>query len=293
MWDQMIHDMFADNHAADPFMSSVRDLMSIFSQTTNSGKAMKNGIGAAFTYILHQAQGAILPIKHGLQRIVLASLLVAIQVKKHWSLVKPVLRGVAITALVVAGSLAAIAAVIGLGVVAVALLQAGFASLTETIGEWSGAATKAGGDFVMGFVNGIRNAVGSVVDATKEVGKSAWNGLATFLHLRSPSRLMFKAGGYTSEGFAGGIRAGAPRVASAAREMGSAAAQSVSAPIRASDYRRPQEKPSQGGGQGAGLTIQGGVKITIQAPAGVTHALELTEAAVVALFERLALQQGT
>ena len=40
-----------------------------------------------------------------------------------------------------------------------------------------------------GIANGLKNAVGAVVDAAKEVGESALNGLKNLLGIHSPSRV--------------------------------------------------------------------------------------------------------
>lgn len=48
---------------------------------------------------------------------------------------------------------------------------------------------KIGKDIVDGIANGLKNAVGAVVDAAKEVGESALNGLKNLLGIHSPSRV--------------------------------------------------------------------------------------------------------
>lgn len=63
----------------------------------------------------------------------------------------------------------------------------------------------AGRDFVMGFVNGVKGAIGNAISAVENMASSAVNAAKKFLKIHSPSRVMRELGGYTAEGFANGI----------------------------------------------------------------------------------------
>ncbi|MCM1579626.1 MAG: hypothetical protein NC078_12605, partial [Ruminococcus sp.] len=59
-----------------------------------------------------------------------------------------------------------------------------------------------------GLIKGVTGAAGLVVDAFKEVGSMAIDGIKDLLGIHSPSKVMAELGGYTAEGFASGILSG-------------------------------------------------------------------------------------
>lgn len=56
-----------------------------------------------------------------------------------------------------------------------------------------------------GFVNGIKNGVGNVINAMKDLATSAVNAAKENLQIKSPSRVFMEIGGFVSEGFGIGI----------------------------------------------------------------------------------------
>jgi hypothetical protein len=60
-------------------------------------------------------------------------------------------------------------------------------------------------DFIDGLVNGITGGVSRVVDAAKNLGKSALDSVKSALGIHSPSTEMAMLGGHTATGFAQGI----------------------------------------------------------------------------------------
>lgn len=152
-------------------------------------------------------------------------------------------------------------------------------------------ALEAAGNFVQGFVNGIRNGVGLVIDAVKNMGTAAWTALKGALGIHSPSTLMMTAGLQTSEGFAKGITSGEGHVEQAAIGM------STAAYLPAKDGARGSpgaDGASAGGGQSMVFNF-GGVTVHIDASHAVTaqEHRQIVEEEFGSLAERLALMIGS
>lgn len=289
MFGQSIDDMFEDmGTAIEPFLAQVKDMLGIFSQSTNSGKAMKAGIGGAFTFIFGVATKAILPIKHFFLDLVIVSLKTYILVKKHWLSVQATMMDFGVVVKGVADSFAFFLKAVDF----VVALDESLTSMVDKVSGLYDDMSAAGSSFVDGFVNGIKDGIARAGQAASDLGAAAKKGVKDFLGISSPSKEMYQLGGYTSEGFSGGLNAGTPKVAEASKQMGAATVSGATSGLRASDYATKPGTGATGGESGAGTAVNGGIHITIQAPNGVTNAIELTETAVAILFERLALQQG-
>lgn len=296
MFGQSIEDMFEDmEKSIDPFMVQLKEFFSIFSQSTNSGKAMKAAIGGAFQYVFHYATLVIPYIHRGFLRMILYSLTAAVFIKKHWKEISTVLTvaGYAIAGIgiLLAGLGAMVVAPFVIAGAAVYALGAGLIWLNDKFFEIVKGAAEAGANLVVGFVNGIKGGIGSIADAATDMAGAAVGGLKNALGMKSPSKVMFQLGGFAASPFAGGIDAGVPQVEAAGANLGAAAAGGTASGMRAGDYKLPGADAGSAAG-GGGMTINGGIKLEITAPSGVTHALEITETALATLFERLALQQG-
>lgn len=86
----------------------------------------------------------------------------------------------------------------------------------------------AGRNFVMGFVNGIRGAIGSAANAAAHMARAAMNAAKAALGIHSPSRVMRdEVGYYVAAGMAVGIRENADLVQKAATKMAQSAVPSV------------------------------------------------------------------
>ena len=72
-----------------------------------------------------------------------------------------------------------------------------------TFGEWA----QAGRDMIMGFVGGIRDKAGEVLNSVVSAIKSAYEAATSFLRTGSPSKLFEDIGINTMQGFAKGIEA--------------------------------------------------------------------------------------
>lgn len=86
----------------------------------------------------------------------------------------------------------------------------------------------AGRNFVMGFVNGIRGAIGSAANAAAHMARAAMNAAKAALGIHSPSRVMRdEVGYYVAAGMAVGIRENADLVQKAATKMAQSVVPSV------------------------------------------------------------------
>jgi len=77
------------------------------------------------------------------------------------------------------------------------------AAVKGTFGQWA----QAGRDMIMGFVGGIRDKAGEVLNSVVSAIKSAYEAATSFLRTGSPSKLFEDIGINTMQGFAKGIEA--------------------------------------------------------------------------------------
>jgi hypothetical protein len=281
MLSQSFSEMFADaGDAIGPFLAQVKDLFSIFSQTSESGKAMKTGIGGALKFIFDAATKVVPYIKHFFLDLMILSLKAYILLKSHWSQITLAFKGVAlvlgIIAAVAVGATAVLAAPFIIGAAAVTAFGAGLVWVADKIMKFGPTAIEAGKSFVTGLIDGISAGATAVADAVKGLASKATGAFKSALGISSPSKVMMSMGGHMASGVAEGLDAGQSQVASASADLGMTGAKAMTG----------------GGGASSGGGSTGPITIQITAPNGVTNALELTEVAVAALFERLMLQQG-
>ena len=86
----------------------------------------------------------------------------------------------------------------------------------------------AGRNFVMGFVNGIRGAIGSAANAAAHMARAAMNAAKAALGIHSPSRVMRdQVGYYVAAGMAVGMRDNADMVQKAANRLAQSAVPSI------------------------------------------------------------------
>lgn len=281
MMSQSIEDMFEDmGKDVDPFMASIKDLFSIFSQSKPSGQAMKAGIGGAMHTVFEVLQKGVLPIKHFFLDLVIWSLQTYIVVKKHWTSVRPIMQAFGWAVLVSAKAMAHLAHGVFTAVQRVVLLIAAIREGITSVMNFAESAYKAGSDFIDGFVNGIKAGASKVVAAAQDMGAAAKQGVKDFLGISSPSKVMFQLGGNTGAGLAGGMQSASDQVTRAGSALGDAAVAGTISP-RSDDSARA----------GSAASV-GQIVINITAPDGVTDAKALTEVSIAAIFERLQLQQG-
>ena len=88
---------------------------------------------------------------------------------------------------------------------AVSQVQSGMQRAYSTIVGFVGQFASAGMDLMRGLVQGIMNGMSWVVNAARNVAKSAVNAAKSALGIHSPSRVFKEIGGYTMQGFGIGI----------------------------------------------------------------------------------------
>lgn len=88
---------------------------------------------------------------------------------------------------------------------AVSQVQSGMQRAYSTIVGFVGQFASAGMDLMRGLVQGIMNGMSWVVNAARNVAKSAVNAAKSVLGIHSPSRVFKEIGGYTMQGFGIGI----------------------------------------------------------------------------------------
>lgn len=308
---EYIGDLFEDlGPSIKPFLEQVKQLFGIFDSKANpSGQALKQGIEGFFKRVFAVATKLVPMVKHFLLDIIIYALKAYIAAKplvqtfERWYTqirsnekymkalhqvmvgLKIVFTSLAVGLAVVLGVFMAIQAAVVLGIAQFAALAAfitGFVATTiVTLEGWAKSAYDMAKDFVNGLIKGITDGAAAVGNAVKNLATQAKDSFKKTLGISSPSKVMMELGGHVASGAAKGVEAGAPQVNAASASLGQSMA--VGAAAGAS---------GAGGGGGAGVTVNvepGAIVIT---GSGKESATELTETAIVQLFERVALAQG-
>lgn len=92
----------------------------------------------------------------------------------------------------------------------------------SAVGNLGSRLLSAGGDFIQGFINGVKNKAASLVAAAQAVVSDAVNAVTGFLGISSPSRLARELGQYFGEGLGLGVADEAGFVASQAEDLAAA-----------------------------------------------------------------------
>ncbi len=294
----------------EPFLAGLHSVLELFSQSTASGRAMKQLMTTIFSGLFAAAAKVFPYVKAFIQGMVIGFLQVYIALKPIGAAISKALGGKpnestlqtfvkfgTIIAKVIAAVILFGATIIGTIVGAITIVVGAIASVTaafDSIGDsvssvpgivsdafTSAVSTvadflQAGQNMVQGIADGISNGASNVISAVLGVAKGAVNAAKSALGIASPSKVFAKIGGHTAEGFAGGVDDGADK---AAQAMGSMV--------------DPPKVNKGGAGAGAGgggpvtlnltLNITGGDPKSIQA--SVMEAL--TEA-----LERFGMQMG-
>lgn len=296
-----------------PFLESMRQLLSIFSQSKPSGQAMKAGLTSVFDSVFSAAakvanflEGFFLNVEIWvLKALVFLKPFVKKfdELNEKFGIVSKFIFGVKLLATVIgvglAGAFAVLVAPMAifwggiLAVVAGISLLAGaivdiIPTATSALAGWATSAYDAATSFIDGLVNGIEAGITRVVDAAKNLGTSAMGAIKGILGIHSPSRVMMQMGIHTGAGFAGGLNASRQAVASASAGMASSSALGVTS--GASPAMSPQSYSSgSSGGTSKHVVVNvGGIKID-----GAGKSAEgITEELVSLVFERIALSEG-
>lgn len=109
-----------------------------------------------------------------------------------------------------------------------AVTSAGIHRAVAVVRSAVGSMAAAGRNFVMGFVNGIRGAIGAAASAAASMAAAAVAAAKAHLHIHSPSRVMRdQVGYYVAAGFAKGMNDNTNMVAKAANNLAGSAIPTV------------------------------------------------------------------
>ena len=304
-----IGDIFEDlGPAVQPFMQAVKELFGEFGKGGSAATSWKSIVTGALTSLF--AFGTkVVKVVHTLMNVVTAI--------GGWQRLWNIMKGVAIAAALLLAPFvilgAAIAAAVFVAIYPFVLIAEAIGDLVgaadsalgaisswasgsgaaisdfvskaaAAIVEWVLSAPQAASDYVMGLVDQISAGAGLVANAVRKLAASAVGAIKDALGISSPSKVLAKIGGHTTAGFVGAIEDGQASVEAASAGLGHAAATGADGVSGAAGKAGAAAKPGA-----AGLVING-LEIHVTCASG--DALELTEAAVVALFERIAMSQG-
>jgi hypothetical protein len=218
--------------AIEKFLGALHDVLSVFDQTTITGKALKTLVETIFNPIFAAAETLGPVLKAFFQGMVIGALLVTIAVLKIRNAIRDAFGDeskssidyiklatdagviaigflVGILAVLV-GALAAVGAA-AYAIVKPFLLAYEFASSID----WGALGTS----IVDGIIGGITGAAGRLVDSVKGLGESAINSIKGTLGIGSPSKVFAGIGIDTAAGYAQGVDQGADGVADATASM--------------------------------------------------------------------------
>lgn len=90
---------------------------------------------------------------------------------------------------------------------------------------------EVGGNLVSGIAKGIRNGIGMVVSAAKNMAKSVWSSITSVFDMHSPSRLAIRVfqKDFVENGIGQGILKGIPQVVRDTKKMGQSITQAIEA----------------------------------------------------------------
>lgn len=247
------------------FLSSLHEVVSLFSQSTASGRALHQIVGLIFNPLFDSIgqggpvvrrffQGMIIEA----QRITINFLLVRNAVRRAFGTGTTGAIG-ASTGALEAGRFALLGLAAAVAVVAIPLAALGlvaystwirFQQLAETFNTFRTAAASwasAGSALVDGFVSGITGGATRIADAVRGIASTATSTLRSALGIHSPSRVFAGLGRQIPRGLAVGVDSESSGVGAATESMAGAAVSGGVAGARRS-----------GGGASIALTIQPG-----------------------------------
>lgn len=302
----------------DGFLNALHEVTSLFSQSSASGRALKQIFEALFNPLVGQIEAAGPIARRFFQGLILGALRITIAIVRvrNWfrrtfgasdilagfdSQRAAVYAGVAVMGLL---AVAAIATGVAMGVLAVATVAlvggllllaavpfaiplafaaAGIAIWTFwedlTSIDWSG----AGRSLIDGLVQGLRSGAQLVVETVSSIADSATAALRNALQIRSPSRVFARLGLEIPRGLAAGVDRGMPAAMDAVGRV-------VSVPTDAPAEAGGASSLARAGGAPVSVSI-GDVHIHTQSNDPADHARSFRDQ-VAQLFEGAAIQMG-
>lgn len=266
------------------FLSALNSVTSLFSQSTETGRALRTMVSALFNPLIDQIGAAAPLIRRFFQGLVIGAqrIVIGILRLRNWWLrtfgASDILAGMdaqnfalhagiavmglfAVSALGAAAALGALVVVIGLVVASVLLIAAPFIAVGATITAVSVAIAlaigrvyesivstdwaDAGRSMALGIARGLELGRDIVVKAVRSLARSATEALTETLGIASPSRVFARLGVEIPRGLAAGVDRGAPEASAAVEDVGRSAAE---APIGGA-------RGALGGGGGVSVSI--------------------------------------
>lgn len=238
-----LHESFAmlfSSVKLDKLLDGVMRIQKLFSQSTESGKALKFIVDSLFQPLIDGAAAATPIIKAFIEGMIIGFLYVTLYGHKVWRTLRDafglgtsknidLVTGATWAGVAAVGALAA-ACFVAAG--AVFLLLAPFVLLGYVIlrslsaiaafkKRWEGMNwSSLGKGVITGILFGILNGTGAVWEAVKGLARGIGHVFSTVLDMHSPSRVMARHGLNVAMGPVVGIREGMPRVRAASRELG-------------------------------------------------------------------------
>lgn len=283
-----------------PFLEALSDMLSIFDQSTESGKTLKflaetifQGLFDTSKVVLPYVKDGFLRIENAVLRVYIAAQPVIKQLNDMFKNtdsadIKMMLQSVAdliefvgmvvvksveywiLFQTTVFGAISSVGTAIG---TFVAHVVNGFNIVKGIAEAFIVDFTSIGSRMIDGLVQGILGGATKAADAVKGVAQGAVNAVVGVLGIHSPSKVFAELGGHTAAGFAEGVDSGAPAAQSAMGDM-------VAPPV----------SPKGGGGS---MTMDvGGVSITINGVQGADQLAEVLPQQIALVFEQLALQMA-
>lgn len=292
----------------EPLLKGLKSVTELFSQNTESGRALRDMLTRLFQPVIDGAEGAGLYVRRFFQGMIIAALKTENVILRLRLWFRDTFGGSLLGALdltraaVIAGYIAfglvatvlgAVALAIGAVGVALAALVAPFAGaialgyhLTLALKElWTLDWVGLGKAIASGIVRGIKTGAAWVLDTMRDLGAKAYQAFKQKLGIASPSKEFAKLGVALPQGVAAGVDKGTPDAQRAVERM-------VNVPDLPSLGRGGREATPARAGRETSITIDvGGVTVQTAASTPSTLASDL-EAQLQRVFERVALQLG-
>jgi hypothetical protein len=256
------------------FLTGIKQLFGLFDQSTASAKAMHAGIVGALSAVFSMAAKVLPYVRKGIELLIIYTLKAYIAFKtwrsegSKWS---PILKTLAAD------------------VKLAAVYMMGLASAFATVFEVGSKVASIGQQIDDGLAKGIAGGAGTVISAIKGLGATALAALKSSLAIASPSKEFAKLGAHAAAGFSAGLQGGGGIVAASSSRMASSATEGAKSGTKPAAPSATAGSSQSARGGGMIINIMPGA-IVISGAQG--DASELTETALSALLERIALQQG-
>ena len=190
-----------------------------------------NGIKTIVTTVINAIKSVISSVMNGIKSV-MTSIWNAIKsvTSSVWNGIKSVVSSAASgIRSVVSSMMSSVRSVFSSGwSAAKSVTSSGIHGAANIVRRVASGMASAGRNFVMGFVNGIRGAIGSAANAAAHMARAAMSSAKAALGIHSPSRVMRdQVGYYVAAGMAVGMRDNADMVQKAANRLAQSAVPSI------------------------------------------------------------------